>query len=87
VHDTVRDPAGDVPLRRHGVEMAGEHDERPARPGAVEDRLAGRIVGVERDGLGDVRRSLLLVRALGCDVDEVERPRARSGPFRGILGR
>src|SRR5262249_45369970 len=40
VDGAVLDPPGQVPLRRHGVGVAGEEDERPAAAFRVEQRLA-----------------------------------------------
>jgi len=81
VHDAVVEPARDVPLRRHRVEMPRKRN-RGARI-APDDRLA---VVVERrpgeEGTHELHR-LTLVTALGGRVDELERPGGEMGRWHG----
>ena len=70
VHGVVRDPAGEVLLRRHGVDVPGESDRR--RGVSPDDRLA---VVVERLAGQEAPHELhrgALVAALRGDVDELE---------------
>ncbi len=83
VHDAVLEPPGKVALGRDGVEMSGQHDERTAAAHAVEERLALLVDGLERDDLPHVGGGFLLVRALGRDVDELERPAGEVGDHFG----
>ena len=72
-------PAGQVVLRRHRVEVAGEQHGRAA---------AGEQAGVAEVGRvqhgGDVRRQPRLVARLGGDVDQLERPGGQAVTELGI---
>ncbi len=70
----VLDPAGVVPLRRHGVRVPGEEHERPAGALRVQQRLAVVEDALERDVRGHVRVQLGLLARRRGDVDELERP-------------
>ena len=75
---------GQVVLRRDGVEVAGEQDERP--PGCAPSRRRSRLAVVERARLarGTAARDVLgerrLVPARRRDVDELERALRERGP-------
>ena len=81
VHGAVLDPARDIALCRHGVEVAREHDRR-ARPAVEEDlavvveRPAGQELPYECD-------ELRFAAALGGHVDELERPGGEIGEGHG----
>ena len=66
------DPAGDVPLRGHRVEVTGEHDGR--RSVAVQQHLAVVVQQIPGENLPDERNERRLRAALRGDVDELERP-------------
>jgi GTPase len=77
MHGAVRDSAGNVALRRHRVVVADEQQQR--RAGAARPDVQGRIL---EHGLGSERLrhecahvvpNLVLVAALGRDVDELQR--------------
>ena len=82
VHRAVGNPAGNVVLGRHGVVMAGEHEERDADAPLTcpEERLVahedgGELLGHERpEPFPDLR----LVQALRADVHELERAAAEA---------
>jgi len=77
VHRAVLDPPGKVLLRRNGVVVAGEDDERSAGPplrGEKEDLVTCERTRVRRrDEREEVLADRLLVTALRGDVDELER--------------
>ena len=62
------DPAGQVVLRGHGVEVAGEQHRRAA---AHQQAVVAEVV--RPDQAAHVRRQPRLVARLGRDVDELER--------------
>jgi hypothetical protein len=71
----VLDPAGEVPLFGHGVEVPREQDERPPRPlRRVEQRLVGPMGERKRHLLRHVREQSRLLSARGRDVHELQRP-------------
>lgn len=81
VDGAVPDPAGDVALGRHRVEMAGQHDRRPGL--AVEQHLAVVVERLRRHELPHERDEPVLAAALGRHVDELERPRGEIGDRHG----
>ena len=84
VNRSVGDAAGVVPLRRDGVVVADENDERSLGPvlRKEEKRLVLSVRPNERgrDEVQEVLANRRLVPALGGDVDELERPGRE--PFR-----
>ena len=94
VHRAAVDPPGEVVLLRHGVVVAGEHDQRSVRsPRRREEiRLVAFVVRSERarDELEQAVADRRLVAAFGRDVYELERPRGQAlgeGSHRASLPR
>ena len=86
VHRAAVDPARQVVVRRDGVEVAREDDERPLdRRTPEEQRQIVVVDEVQRDRGTDELRQALLVPALGRDVDELERSRGEVEGHSGIL--
>ena len=79
VHGCVGDPAGDVPLRRDGVEVPGQHDG----PIAVEEHLAVVVARRSWHELADEGHEPRFRAALGGHVDELERPGCEVGSRHG----
>ena len=73
-HPAVLDPAGDVVLGGHGVEVAGEQDERRVRAlRREEERLVRAVDERKRHDAGDVLEEGRLLPARRGDVDQLER--------------
>jgi GTP-binding protein HflX len=80
VDDRVVPPPGEVPVRRHGVEVPGQDHERFIRGRRrVPERLAVAPGGRPRHLTSDVVGDVLLLPARGVDVDEGERARRDVG--------
>ena len=87
VHVSVGDPSGEIPLRRNGVVVRGEDDQRAAgAPRRGEEvRLVARVLGdpARRDEGEHVLADSRLVTALRRNVHELERPRGEAVGERG----
>ena len=70
----VLDPAGEISLLRHRVQVPGEQDERALRPRRREQqRLVGRVGERKRHRVAHVREQRLLRTARGRDVYQLQR--------------
>jgi GTPase len=81
VHRAAGDPPGKVLLRRHRVEMAGEHDSREGV--SPDDRLAVVVEGGAREEAPYELHRRGFATALGGNVDELERPVGEVGNGHG----
>ena len=84
---TAREPAGQVSLRRNGVVVGGEDDEREAGTPRrdVQECLVARVLGgpVRGHESAHVLTDDSLLAALRGNVDELERPRGKAVGERG----
>jgi GTPase len=81
VHRIAGEPAGNVPLRRHRVDVAGENNRR--RRVSPDDRLAVVVERLAREQAPDELHRRGFVAALGGDVDQLERSGREVGSRHG----
>ncbi len=81
VYRVAGEPAGEVPLRRHRVDVAGQNNRR--RRVSPDDRLAVVVERLAREEAPDELHRRGFVAALGGDVDELERSGREVGSRHG----